>query len=109
MRLVGLILCATVLAGCAGVQSAVDNTARKGAKGVVSEVLATRFPQVPKELFEPFTDCIIDNSTANEIQEYTKAAIRGVDEGTVQDITNVLKRPETRSCLQAKALDTGLI
>jgi hypothetical protein len=109
MRLVILTLCAAMVSACSQVQTAVDQTARKGTKGVVTEVLATRFPQVPKELFEPFTDCVIDNSSASEIQEYIKATVRGVDEGTVETVRMVIGRPETRSCLQERALSSGLI
>lgn len=104
MRLVALVLCAATLAACTEVEQAVDNTARRGAKGVVTETLATRFPQVPKELITPFTDCIIDNSSAVEIREYAKAAVVGVDDGTVETVRTVLARPETAACLQAKVL-----
>ncbi|MEP5728425.1 MAG: hypothetical protein ABJL67_03515 [Sulfitobacter sp.] len=93
---------------CAPVQEAVDNTARQGAKSVVTETLATRFPQVPKQLITPFTDCIIDNSSALEIREFAKAAIVGVDDGTVATVKAVLARPETVQCLQTSALSTGL-
>ena len=109
MRALAMILCAATLVACNDIQSAVDGTARKGARGVVTEVLATRFPQVPKPLFETFTDCVIANSTADEVQEYIKASFRGVDEGTIRDVTNVLSRPETQSCLQQKAISGGLI
>jgi hypothetical protein len=109
MRLIGFILCAAALTACNDIQTAVDGTARKGARGVVTEVLATQFPQVPKPLFETFTDCVIDNSTAKEVQEYVKASFRGVDEGTIQSVTNVLGRPETQACLQEKALSSGLL
>ena len=102
MRLAALILCAATISACTDVTQVVDNTARKGAKGVVTEVLATRFPQVPKQLITPFTDCIIDNSNAGEIQEYVKAAVRGVDDGTAATVKAVLARPETQSCLQGK-------
>ena len=107
MRLAALIFSAAVLVGCTEVQTAVDNTARQGARGVVTEVLATRFPQVPKELITPFTDCIIDNSSAAEIQEYIKAAVRGVDEGTVTTVRTVLSRPETIRCLGGSAVVAG--
>ena len=92
------------LSGCVEVQQAVDDTARQTSKGVVTEVLATRFPQVPKQLITPFTDCIIDNSSAVEIREYAKAAVVGVDDGTVETVRTVLGRPETAACLQAKVL-----
>lgn len=98
-----------LLASCATVEQAVDNTARQGAKGVVTETLATRFPQVPKELITPFTDCIIDNADAGEIGTFAKAAVVGVDDETVATVRTVLARPETISCLQSKAVATGLI
>lgn len=101
-----LLLFATA---CAPVQEAVDNTARQGAKGVVTETLATRFPQVPKELITPFTDCIIDNSSALEIRDFARAAIVGVDEQTVTTVRTVLARPETIQCLQSSALSSGIL
>lgn len=89
---------------CAPVQEAVDNTARQGAKGVVTETLATRFPQVRKEQITPFTDCIIDNASALEIRDFARAAIVGVDDQTVATIRSVLTRPETVQCIGAQAL-----
>jgi hypothetical protein len=109
MRLTALVLCAATLAACAPVQQAVDNTARQGAKSVVTGTLATRFPQVPKKLITPFTDCIIDNSSALETREFAKAAIVGVDDGTVETVRTVLSRPETAQCLQARALSSGIL
>ncbi|MGJ8544432.1 MAG: hypothetical protein ACSHWZ_03235 [Sulfitobacter sp.] len=99
------LICAAVLAlsACTEVESAVDRTARKGAKSVVTEILATRFPAVPKQLITPFTDCIIDNSSALEIREYARATIGGVSETTVDVVRAVLKRPETVSCVGGSA------
>lgn len=97
------------LMACAPVQEAVDNTARQGAKGVVTETLATRFPQVPKNLITPFTDCIIDNAMAVEVQEFARAAVLGVDERTVETVRTILARPETVQCLQTRAHSAGLL
>ena len=108
MRFWALAVCAVALTGCTEVEQAVDATARQGAKGVVTEVLATRFPQVPKQLITPFTDCIIDNSSAGEIRTYAKAAVVGVDEDTVTTVRDVLARPETIGCLRNGAVATGL-
>ena len=108
--LLALILTAlSALAACNDVQQAVDQTARQGAKGVVTETLATRFPQVPKELITPFTDCIIDNASALEIRDFARAAVVGVDERTVETIRSVLSRPETVRCLQSRALSSGIV
>ncbi len=97
------------LTACVEVQQAVDNTARQGAKGVVTETLATRFPQVPKELITPFTDCIIDNATALEIREFARSAIAGVDDSTATTIRNVLSRPETVQCATRNAAARGIV
>ena len=88
---------------CEPVTQAVDQTARQGSKGVVTEVLATRFPQVPRELITPFTDCIIDNADAAEVQALARAAVVGVEEETVLTVRAVLSRPETQRCLGAQA------
>ena len=109
MRWIALVLCAGLLAACTQVQQAVDNTARAGAKGVVTETLATRFPQVPKELITPFTDCIIDNSSAQEIRQYARAAVIGVDDAVADTVRSVLSRPQTVQCLQSSALKAGLV
>ncbi|MGJ8616013.1 MAG: hypothetical protein ACSHWS_04170 [Sulfitobacter sp.] len=109
MRILTAIFCMAAITGCTEVQTAVDNTARQGAKGVVTETLATRFPQVPKQLITPFTDCIIDNSSAEEVQEYVKAAVRGVDDGTTATVKNVLGRPETISCVRDASLRAGIV
>ena len=109
MKLLWPVLISVSLVACAPVQQAVDNTARQGAKGVVTETLATRFPQVPKQLITPFTDCIIDNSTALEIRDFARAAVVGVDDQTVATVRGVLSRPETVQCLQTRALSSGIV
>ena len=109
MRTAAVLCAALALTACDDVQQAVDSTARQGAKGVVAETLITRFPQVPKELITPFTDCVIDNAKAVEIREFVRASVAGVDETTVTTVRTVLARPETVQCLQSNALSTGLI
>ncbi len=91
-------LCLT-LGACDEASQRVDGIAREGAKGVVTETIATRFPQVPKELITPFTDCIIDNADAYEVRVFAKSAVMGVDDTTVATIRSVLARPETTRCL----------
>ena len=109
MRLAILLFCVAGLTACTEMTEAVDSTARAGAKGVVTETLATRFPQVPKQLITPFTDCIIDYASAMEAREFARAAVVGVDETTVTTVRNILARPETRTCLQARSLESGII
>jgi hypothetical protein len=77
---------------CAQATQQVDSIAREGTKGVITETLATRFPQVPKQLITPFTDCIVDNADAAQVRVFAKSAVIGV-----------LSRPETVQCLSRSA------
>ncbi len=99
-----LILPVLALTACTEIQMAVDNTAREGTKGVVAETLAIHFPQVPKQLITPFTNCVIDNASAVELRDLARSALSGVDEMTVLTVRNTLARPETQSCLRSKTL-----
>lgn len=100
----GVAIMAVGLSACTEASQRVDTMAREGAKGVVTETIATRFPQVPKQLITPFTDCIIDNSDANEIRVFAKSAVIGVDDTTVATVRTVLSRPETVRCLSQNSL-----
>ncbi|MBW4709669.1 hypothetical protein KX928_17925 [Roseobacter sp. YSTF-M11] len=92
-----------LLAACADVQRATDTAGRNAAKSILPEALAVYFPQVPKQLFQPFTNCIVDNADASEVQSLAADAITGVDEGTAATIRAVLSRPGTQQCLTAAA------
>lgn len=100
----GVVLMAVGLSACTEASQRVDAIGREGAKGVVTETIATRFPQVPKQLITPFTDCIIDNSDAAEIRVFAKSAVIGVDDTTVATVRTVLARPETVRCLSQNSL-----
>ena len=100
----GVVLMAVGLSACTEASQRVDAIAREGAKGVVTETIATRFPQVPKQLITPFTDCIIDNADALEIRVFAKSAVIGVDDTTVATVRTVLERPETVRCLSQNSL-----
>lgn len=100
----GVMLMAVGLSACTEASERVDAIAREGAKGVVTETIATRFPQVPKQLITPFTDCIIDNADALEIRVFAKSAVIGVDDTTVATVRTVLERPETVRCLSQNSL-----
>ena len=104
LALCGVLAMAMGLSACNEASQRVDAIAREGAKGVVTETIATRFPQVPKQLITPFTDCIIDNSDANEIRVFAKSAVIGVDDTTVATVRTVLARPETARCLSQNSL-----
>ncbi|WP_299674064.1 hypothetical protein [uncultured Roseobacter sp.] len=103
-RLTGLALSATVaLSACVAVQQQTDLAGRQAAKTILPEALAIYFPQVPKALFTPFTNCVVDNADASEVQSLAADAVVGVDQGTADTIRTVLARPETQNCLRAAA------
>ncbi|WP_300035977.1 hypothetical protein [uncultured Roseobacter sp.] len=92
-----------VLGACADIQQATDQAGRNTAKTILPEALAVYFPQVPKSLFKPFTDCVVDNADASEVQSLAADAVTGVDAGTADTIRAVLARPVTQQCLAAAA------
>ncbi|MDW3183006.1 hypothetical protein [Roseobacter sp.] len=99
-----LILCAAfALSACVEIQQATDRAGRDTAKTILPEALAIYFPQVPKALFTPFTNCVVDNADASEVQSLAADAITGVDQGTADTIRTVLARPDTQNCLRAAA------
>jgi len=91
-----------VLCGCAQVQSATDKAGRDAAKTIMPQTLALYFPQVPKEFFTPFTDCIVDNALAVEVRSLTEDAVVGVDQGTADTVQGILERPQTQDCLRGR-------
>ncbi|WP_299726323.1 hypothetical protein [uncultured Tateyamaria sp.] len=106
-----LALCALMaVTACDDATQAVDEAARRSAKLAVSEIVATRFPVVPKALITPFTDCVIDNSSAREIGTFARDAVIGVSDTTAALVRTVLERPETQQCVVragVSALGTG--
>ena len=88
-----------LLSACAEGQQTADALARQSAKSVVAEVVATKFPFVPKAAVTPFTDCIIDNATSSEILTLASAAVLGVSDETVEITGQVLNRSETQTCV----------
>lgn len=92
-----------MLSGCAAIQQTTDQVGRDAAKTVLPEALAVYFPQVPKQLFTPFTNCIVDNADASEVQSLAADAVTGADANTAETIKAVLTRPHTQNCLRAAA------
>lgn len=90
-------------AACTDIQNATDKAGRDAAKTIIPGALAVYFPQVPKQLFTPFTNCIVDNANASEVQSMAADAVVGVDDGTAETIRAVLARPSTQQCLAQAA------
>lgn len=106
------ILAALTLCSCAEVQDATDKAGRDAAKSIMPETLAVFFPQVPKALYSSFTDCVVDNARASEVQSMAGDAVVGVDSNTAETVRGILARPEAQTCLKGKvgpALDETLL
>lgn len=91
-----------LLSACADIQSATDKAGRDAAKTIIPEALAVHFPQVPKSYYVPFTDCIVDNADASDVQSLAADAVVGVDAGTADLLRVILARPETQQCLATR-------
>lgn len=93
------IVALIALTACEQATQVVDDAARRSAKVAVNEAIATRLPAIPKQLITPFTDCVIDNSTAREIGQFARDAVVGVSETTATLVRTVIERPETQRCI----------
>ncbi|WP_234416965.1 succinate dehydrogenase [Loktanella sp. Alg231-35] len=81
-----------------------DVLARDAAKGVVNNVVQTRFPGVNAA---PYTDCIIDNATGSEIVTIAEAAVLGVTSNTTNLVVEIAGRPDTVRCALNNSLGLG--
>jgi hypothetical protein len=104
-----LLLCSLLaLTACADVMQATDQAARTTAKKAVNEAIITQFPQVPKNLVTPFTNCVVDNAEVAEINALAQDAVVGVDTQSGTIIKGILARPATQQCLSAAAPASAL-
>lgn len=83
-------------------KTATDQAGRDAAKTIMPETLALYFPQVPKEFYTPFTDCVTQWALASEVRVLAEDAVVGVDQGTADTVQAILSRPETQNCLRDK-------
>lgn len=96
---------AMMLAGCMQeLGPAGDVLARDAAKGVVNNVVQSRFPGVDAA---PYTDCIIDNASSGEILEIGQAALIGTTPATTNLVVEIASRPDTVRCAANNALGLG--
>lgn len=96
MRLVLPLIGMIALGGCMqDLGPTGDTLAREAAKGVVNNVVQTRFPGVNAA---PVTDCIIDNASASEILQIATGAAMGATPETTNLVLEIAQRPETIRC-----------
>jgi len=99
-------LAVLALAGCMQDLGPVGDTlARDAAKGVVNNVVQSRFPGVDAR---PLTDCVIDNASPSEIVQIAEAAVLGADQTTTSLIVDIAERPETVRCTANNFLGLNL-
>lgn len=105
MRLLGSLGVVMLASACMNdLGPAGDMLARDAAKGVVNNVVQTRFPGVNAA---PFTDCIIDNATGSEIVTIAEAALLGVTPATTNLVVEIAGRPDTVRCAVNNSLGLG--
>lgn len=97
------VACAALLAACAN--PLVEDTSRDVAKGVVNDVVATRFPGVNAA---PYTDCIIDNASSDEIFSLAQNALTQNTNGAAATVLQIAQRPDTTNCIAQSALSSFL-
>ena len=105
MRIAAIIGAVLLLSGCMQDLGNVGDTfARDAAKGVVNNVVQTRFPGVNAA---PLTDCIIDNATGSEIVQIAEAALVGANQATTNLVVQIASRPDTVRCGLNSSLELG--
>jgi hypothetical protein len=105
MRVISILACIALLAGCAGVQ---DEIAREGARRAVDQVMVDRFPNVDATRITPYTDCVINEASASEITQLASDALTGVDADTATLVIEIAARPNAASCLLQVGLGQAL-
>lgn len=94
----------TVISGCA--TPLVEDTSRDIAKGAVNEVVAQRFPGVNAA---PYTDCIIDNASTQEILDLAQSALTQNTNAAAATVITIAGRPDTTNCIAQNALGSLLL
>ncbi len=90
---------ALLLAACSN--PLVEDTSRDVAKGVVNDVVSARFPGVDAA---PYTDCIIDNASGDEIFTLAQHALTNNTTAAASTVLEIAGRPATSQCIAQNAL-----
>ena len=100
---VGTVALAIVLSACAN--PLVQDTSRDVAKGAVNDVVSARFPGVNAA---PYTDCIIDNASTEEILTLAQHALTQNTNAAATTVFQIAQRPDTTNCIAQSALGSFL-
>jgi len=97
------MVCLALTAACSN--SVVEDTSRDIAKRTVNDVVSTRFPGVNSA---PYTDCIIDNASTDEILSLAQNALTQNTNAIATMVAEIAQRPDTTTCIAQSALGSFL-
>ncbi len=94
-----------LIAGCDTSNILVEQTSRELAKGVVNSAVQQQFPGVNAT---PYTNCIIDNSSTDELFRLAQSALDRTSDAAVSLVLEIASRPATSQCIAQNALGSIL-
>ena len=104
VRLAGLCVGLVLLAGCDVANGIAEQTTRDLAKQTVNGVVEQRFPGAD---VAPYTDCVIDNASTQEILTLAGEAVSGSpSQKAVETVLTIAGRPDATKCLTQAALSS---
>ena len=92
-----------VLAACG--TPIMEQASRDVAKNAVNDVVAQQFPGVNAA---PYTDCIIDAATGEELVTLAQYALTQNSSGATSAVLQIAQRPQARNCIAQNALTSLL-
>lgn len=95
----------SALSACSLGDPIVEDTSRQIAKGVVNSVIQQRFPGVNAA---PYTDCVIDNASTEEILGLAQNAALGDNQSATATVITITQRPATTQCITQNAISAAL-
>ena len=106
MRLgISAVTISLALSGCTLGNDVVEQTSRDLAKGVVNGVVQQNFPGVNAA---PYTDCVIDNASSEELFRLAKGTATGANDAATSLVLEIAARPATSQCIAQAALGAAL-
>ncbi|MFE3838446.1 hypothetical protein [Pseudogemmobacter sonorensis] len=103
MRVLALLSVSALAACVAGAPGSdvLDAATRELARSAVNSEMSRRLPGVN---VQPYTDCVIDNSTTAELVSLARAGASSDLSQVAGTVGTVVQRPETSQCLSTAAL-----
>lgn len=99
-------LAATIALAACEPDGLADQIAREEAKEVVNPILAARFPGVA---IAPYTDCIIDNASAEEIFRLAAASATRPGREATELVLDIAQRRGTVECITRATANQVLV